>query len=232
MTATPFVRHSTAALAGLLALTLLAAPAVSFAAASQPAPQSAPQPQQQGQPASPAPPGQGQPAPTPPPAAPSAPPSAAPSAPNAAPPVPSENLTPAELNRLFEAYAVLQAQSMLRLTDDQYADFIMRLRALQNVRRRHQQARQRLVQDLRKLTNPQNLTPDEAAIKTTMETLTRADATAYEEIRQATEQVDELLDIRQRARFRVFEDNLERWKLDLLSRVRRPARNKPRLPKS
>ena len=203
------VRSTVAALTGLLALTLLGAPAIA-AAAPRPAPRA------QGQPA-PAP-SPGQPAP----AAPSETP-----APKAGPAAPSAPLTQAELNRFFEAYALLQAQSMLRLTDDQYADFIVRLRALHAVRRRHQQAHHRLVQELRKLTNPQNTTADEAVIKTTLEALTRADATAQEEIRQATEQLDELLDVRQRARFRVFEEDLERRKLDLLSRVRRAGRDRP-----
>ena len=43
----------------------------------------------------------------------------------------------------------------------------VRLRGLQNVRRQHQQSRMRLIQDLRRLTSPQNTNPDEAAIRTT-----------------------------------------------------------------
>jgi hypothetical protein len=147
-------------------------------------------------------------------------------------PASPENISPGELNRLFEAYALLQAQNMLRLTDDQYAEFIVRLKVLQNARRKHQQTRFRLIQDLRRLTSPQNTTTDEAAIRTTLDALAREEATSAEAIEKAVEQVDEVLDIRQRARFRVFEEQLERQKLDLLSRVRRPARNKVRQPGS
>ena len=56
-----------------------------------------------------------------------------------------------------------------------------------------------------------------------------------EEITKALTQVDEILDVRQRARFRILEEQLERWKLDLLSRVRRPNAGpgaKVRPPKS
>ena len=135
---------------------------------------------------------------------------------------------------MFEAYALLQAQNQLKLTDEQYADFIVRLRGLQNARRRHQQSRQRLLQDLRRLTNPQNANTDEAAIRTSLDALAREDATAQEEITKALAQVDDVLDVRQRARFRLLEEQLERWKLDLLSRVRRPGpnANKVRPPKS
>ena len=150
------------------------------------------------------------------------------------PPGTPETMSPGEFNRMFEAYALLQAQNQLKLTDEQYADFIVRLRGLQNARRRHQQSRQRLIQDLRRLTNPQNATTDEAAIRTALDGLTREDATAQDEITKSLAQVDEILDLRQRARFRLLEEQLERWKLDLLSRVRRPGpnANRPRPPKS
>jgi len=136
---------------------------------------------------------------------------------------------------MFEAYALLQAQNQLKLTDEQYADFIVRLRGLQNARRRHQQSRQRLIQDLRRLTNPQNANTDEPAIRTALDALAREDAFAQDEITKSLAQVDEVLDVRQRARFRLLEEQLERWKLDLLSRVRRPGAGpgaKVRPPKS
>jgi Spy/CpxP family protein refolding chaperone len=149
------------------------------------------------------------------------------------PPGTPETISPGEFNRMFEAYALLQAQNQLKLTDEQYADFIVRLRGLQNARRRHQQSRQRIIQDLRRLTNPQNANTDEAAIRTSLDALAREDASAQDEITKALAQVDEVLDVRQRARFRLLEEQLERWKLDLLSRVRRPGPNtRVRPPKS
>jgi hypothetical protein len=149
------------------------------------------------------------------------------------PPGTPETMSPGEFNRMFEAYALLQAQNQLKLTDEQYADFIVRLRGLQNARRRHQQSRQRIIQDLRRLTNPQNANTDESAIRTSLDALAREDATAQDEITKALAQVDEILDVRQRARFRLLEEQLERRKLDLLSRVRRPGpNNRVRPPKS
>jgi hypothetical protein len=151
------------------------------------------------------------------------------------PPGTPDTMSPGEFNRMFEAYALLQAQNQLKLTDEQYADFIVRLRGLQNARRRHQQSRQRLIQDLRRLTNPQNANTDEQAIRTALDALAREDAFSQDEITKALAQVDEVLDVRQRARFRLLEEQLERWKLDLLSRVRRPGAGpggKVRPPKS
>jgi len=43
-------------------------------------------------------------------------------------------------------------------------------------------------------------------------------------MRQAYDALDEVLDARQQARFRVFEDQIEQRKLDLLMRARERAR--------
>ena len=50
---------------------------------------------------------------------------------------------------------MLQAQEALQLSEAQYGRFVTRLKALQDTRRRHQRARNQIMGDLRKLTNPQ-----------------------------------------------------------------------------
>ena len=47
---------------------------------------------------------------------------------------------------------------------------------------------------------------------------------AAEFIRKAQGAVDQVLDVRQQARFRVFEENMERRKLELLARARQANR--------
>jgi hypothetical protein len=141
-----------------------------------------------------------------------------------APNAPANPISLAELNRLFEAYAVVQAQDQLKLTDDQYPDFVARLKALQDARRRHFVNHNRIIADLnRSLRVPEDQI-DDKSLKALYESLDREDESAEAEIKKAFENVIALLDVRQRARFRVFEENLERRKLDLLSRVQRPNR--------
>ncbi len=137
-----------------------------------------------------------------------------------------------ELNRLFEAYAVVQAQDYLKLADDQYPDFVARLKTLQDARRRHQQNRNRIIQDLAKTLRQPDDQIDEKTVKSLLESLDREDETADAEIKKAYEGVEGVLDVRQRARFRVFEEQLERRKLDLLARVQRPIRRLPAAPPS
>jgi len=165
-------------------------------------------------------------------------PASAPAQP-AGPPQPGPNEQPnqppislGELNRLFEAYAVIQAQDFLKLTEDQYPDFVARLKALQDARRRHQQNRNRIVNDLGKMLRAPDDQIDDKAVKATLDSLDREDETGDAEIKKAFAGVEAVLDGRQRARFRVFEEHLERRKIDLLTRVQRPIRRMQAPPPS
>jgi hypothetical protein len=130
---------------------------------------------------------------------------------------------PAEVNRLFDAYAIMQAQEMLQLDDSKFGSFVTRLKALQDVRRRSLRGRSQLIQDLQRLLRQPD-PPDDAMLRDRLDALARQDAAAAVDIRKATDAVDELLDVQQRARFRVFEHQLELKKLELLARVRQQIR--------
>lgn len=133
-------------------------------------------------------------------------------------------ITAGQIQRLFEAFTALQAQQRLQLSDAQYFKFMPRLQVLQETRRKHQQAHQKILNDLRKLTNPETGSNDEAAIAERLKALKEEDAAAAADLSKAYDGVDETLDMRQQARFRIFEDNIEQQKLELLMRARANAR--------
>jgi hypothetical protein len=124
---------------------------------------------------------------------------------------------------MLDAYAVVQAQDTLQLSDTQYGQFVARLKKLHQTRRQAQQQRNRILQELRRLAGPQSTQIDENAIRTNLKALREVEERAAGEVRKAYDAVDEVLDARQQARFRVFEENLERRKLDLLMRARQGA---------
>jgi|SRR5207245_793960 len=134
-------------------------------------------------------------------------------------------VTPAEIQRMFEAYALVQAQEQLKLTDDKYPQFLVKFKALQDVRRRTQQERNRLLQDLRRLANEGG---DENQIKDRLKALQDLDARARAEVQKAYDGVDSVLDVRQQAKFRLFEEQMERRKLELLMRARQANRQQKR----
>jgi hypothetical protein len=128
---------------------------------------------------------------------------------------------------MLDNYAAIRAQKELALDDAQFTQFVTRLRTLQQIRRRNQQAHNRLVQDLRRLTGAQVTPPyDEPAIRERLKALREQDDRAAVELRQAYDAVDEVLDVRQQARFRIFEEMIERRKLDLLRRAQNAAARK------
>jgi len=128
------------------------------------------------------------------------------------------------LANALDEFAILQARRTLQLNEAQYEEFLPRLRALQQTRRRHQQARNRIVQELRQLAGPRAAgTPDDAAIAQALAALREHDDRVGRELRAAYDALDEVLEPQQRARFRLFEEALEARKLDLLMRARARA---------
>jgi hypothetical protein len=133
-------------------------------------------------------------------------------------------VTPAEIQRMFDAYALVQAQDQLRLTDDQYARFLVRFRSLQDTRRQSQQEHTRLVMELRRLL--MQAQPDEMQLRERIQGLQDVDTRAIAEMRKAYDAIDRTLDVKQQATFRVFEEQMERRKIELITRARQANRAK------
>ncbi len=137
----------------------------------------------------------------------------------------------AQVQQMFDAMTLMQAEQALKLSDAQYPTFVRRLQALQQQRWRYQQERRQLVQQLAKLTAPAVDPIDEAQVKDRLKALADLDARRASEVQAAYQALDEILDVRQQARFRVLEEQIERRKFELLSRARqgglKPAAQKP-----
>jgi hypothetical protein len=157
-------------------------------------------------------------------------------------PDPPPGTPPAQVQQMFDAMLVMQAPQVLGLSEPQYAQFLTRLKVLQDIRRQHQQQRVRLISELQRMTNPRNARGESASVSDTdiqerLTALQELDTRTAAETRRAYQAVDEVLDVRQRARFRVFEEQIERRKLELIARARQPNRpanpsrqNPPRRP--
>ena len=140
----------------------------------------------------------------------------------------AEGVSPGEIQRLFDAYVVLQAQQELQLTDEQYPKFLTRVKALQAARQRGLVDRGRIVQDLRRLSDANPI--DETQAKNQLKALADVDARTATEVRDALSGIDQVLDLRQQVRFRIFEEQMERRKVDLLMRARQANRQRQSAP--
>jgi hypothetical protein len=135
------------------------------------------------------------------------------------------------LQELLDSYVLMQAQRQLQLTPDQAPPFIVRLRELQQTRRRAFRQRAAIIQDLRRLTQSARGRPgdvDATQIADRLRSLDDVDARSAGEVKQAMANLDQVLDPYQRARFRILEEQLERNKVDILLRARRGRGNQER----
>ena len=139
----------------------------------------------------------------------------------AAPPI-DQAVTPAEVQRMFDAYALMQAQEQLNISEDQFAAFLTRFKALQDVRRKTLVERSRVLMEMRRILNQGQ--PDEQMLRERLRILQDINTRGTDEEKKAYEAIDQVLDLRQQARFRVFEEVMERRKLELVSRARQAIR--------
>lgn len=133
-------------------------------------------------------------------------------------PVNPDNMTVPQVEQYFDDVVLFQAQSRLQLSDEQFLKFGPALRQLQDARRQQQRRRMQVLRDINALLGAPNA--DDTAISARLEELENVAADGARRVQDARAAIDAVLTVRQRARFRVFEENMERRKLDLLARAR------------
>jgi len=130
-----------------------------------------------------------------------------------------------EIQKLLDGYAIVQAQEYLGMTDAQFTPFLPKLRALQDTRRRNDQERMRLLMELRRMTNPRSQAAD-GDIQSRVRALRELEVRGAGDLQRAYDAIDQSLDVRQQARFRLFEQEIELRKVQLLMRTRQQQQNR------
>jgi hypothetical protein len=144
-------------------------------------------------------------------------------------PNPGPNVPIQELQEIFDAFALVQAQRILQLDDEQFGRFFPKMSRVYQLRRGHGQARMRLVNEIRRLFNgPQRGT--DAALADAVARLDALEARFETDMRLLRQGVDEVLTPRQRAGLRFFEEDMERRKVDYMTQARQGGGG-PGLPK-
>lgn len=137
-------------------------------------------------------------------------------------PGPADDMSPAQLHQLFDAMLAMQAQKALALDEQQYAQFLTRLTALQEGRRRNQQERMRRITELQRMSSPRNAKrADDRELQERLNALQELESRSAADLRRAYDAIDAVLTPLQQARFRVLEEQIERRKLELVGRARK-----------
>jgi Spy/CpxP family protein refolding chaperone len=138
-----------------------------------------------------------------------------------APGAPGGELNLQTVQSLVDGWALVEAQKQLDLSEEQHGTFVPRMMRLQNLRRRHMMERQRLLREMGAVAfSSGSQRPDEAALTEKLKAFDELSQRSAQEVRQATQELDAILTPYQRVRFRVFEERIERQKIDMLTRAR------------
>ena len=135
------------------------------------------------------------------------------------PPTARPNMPIPQLQALFDAHLLVQAQRSLQLSDEQYQRFFTRMNRLQEVRRQHLRRRNQLINELRRKWRPET---NESELVALTKQLDELETTFDSEQRTARRAIDEVLTARQVAHFRVFEEDMERRKIEFITQSRQP----------
>lgn len=130
----------------------------------------------------------------------------------------SQEPTRADVEGMMEAYVLSKLQDALSLSDEQFGSLVVAQKKLQDTRRAYREDRTRMLRELR-----QTLRHDAAGaseLDPMLDELRERRVSFFEEETSRYEAIDEILDVRQRARYRVLEVELQRRLNELMRRVR------------
>lgn len=123
-----------------------------------------------------------------------------------------------EVRGMMEAYIISKLQDALDLTDEQYGRMVVAQKKLTDTRREYRQNRMRVLQQMRRALQREEAGEDELnPLLRELETL-RDEFAADEKKRY--EAIDQILDVRQRARYRILEVELQRRLQEMMRQVR------------
>ncbi len=136
------------------------------------------------------------------------------------PPV-ADTLSPGYIQQMFDTLAVVEAERFLPLSSEQYPIFVQRLRRLHEARTQSNRRRAKALNELRALAGPQAQADiTDSVIDAKLKELAAAETEGAAAVRKALDELDAGLSVRQRARYRLLEENVERRKIDFLTKVR------------
>ena len=137
-----------------------------------------------------------------------------------------EGLTAAQVERMWDDYVLAQAQTTLNLNDQQFARFRNRLLQLQQMRRRLLRERNQKLREAQQALNGRGAPPDMTIVSARLKEYDDLMVSSADQLRQGYAAIDEVLNVRQRVRFRLFEERMAQKKLELLAQARQAAGGK------
>jgi uncharacterized membrane protein YgaE (UPF0421/DUF939 family) len=132
-----------------------------------------------------------------------------------------------DVEGLMEAYVISKLQEALDLTDDQFAKMIVAQKKLSEHRRNYRRDRNATLQQMRQALRTAESRDDR--LESLLNELEERQTIFENQQRAGYEAIDAILDIRQRARYRILEQEIQRRFQQMIREVR--GRQNPREPR-
>lgn len=133
-----------------------------------------------------------------------------------------------EIQREIDRFEIVEARRALGLDEQAFAVVGQRMQRIQAMRRRHQNQRMAILNDLRRALEAGPTAIDEAAVTARLAELGGLGVRQAQELRRAQQALDAVLTVPQRVQYRFFQERFERRKLDLLMRAQQAGRGRGR----
>ena len=134
-----------------------------------------------------------------------------------------------DVEGMMEAYILSKLQEALELSDEQFGQMVVAQKKLQDVRRRYRRERMETIRQMRQILRHEDGEEDE--LTTFLERLDTLRADFLKEEDERYDAIDAILDVKQRARYRILEVEIQRRLQQLMRRARgqgeRPRRQFP-----
>ena len=124
-----------------------------------------------------------------------------------------------ELEGMMDAYILSKLQDALGLNDEQYGRIVVAQKKLQDLRRDYRRTRMEVLRQMRQALGRDAV--GEEQLRPLLDELARVRSEFTSEEQARYQAIDEVLDIRQRVRYRILETEIQRRLGQLMRQVRR-----------
>ena len=131
-----------------------------------------------------------------------------------------------ELEGMMDAYVLSKLQDTLELSDEQFGQMVVAQKKLQDARRQYRRQRNQLLRELRQAVRQDSSSEEE--LETQLRKLEELKQSFADNERERYAAIDAILTVKQRARYRILEAELERRLQQLMRQVRRRRANQNR----
>lgn len=125
-----------------------------------------------------------------------------------------------EVEGLIDAYVLSKLQDALVLSDEQFGRMVVAQKKMQDARRSYRRSRNEVLREMRQALRRE--AAGEAELPSLLSRLEELHQTFLEEERARYRDIDAILDVRQRARYRILEGEIQRRLQQLIRQSREP----------